>query len=193
MIPVVLDAEALKQRYQGKWRKSNAREYIVKAVLDVLLPDGFTAEITGLGAGSDEYIEGSYSSILDAFDITIYYMDRPCAFVEVTGVSSPQDAKPKLGYCVGSWKLHKAGKYNVEPMTWIAFVIDSEPTILWKSINAFNGLSVRPQKLYEDEREVYCLPRSRWKRYSDFERWLRLYGPSYANYLEKIAEGVAPW
>ena len=185
---MVLDARSLKHRYQPKWARSNARELIVKAVLDVRLPEGFRAELTGLGAGEDEYIERAYNGLLEAFDITIYYRDRPAAFIDVTGVSSPRDAKPKLGYCVGSWKLEKAKRHGVDMATWVAFVIDSEPTILWKHLRAFEKMSARPERLYGDEREVLCLPRSRWKHYSDFERWLRLYAPTYANYIQALLE-----
>ncbi|MEB3861493.1 MAG: nuclease [Desulfurococcales archaeon] len=185
---MVLDARSLKHRYQPKWSRSNARELIVKAVLDVLLPDGFEARLTGLGAGEDGYIDRTYKGLLEAFDITIYYKNRPAAFVDVTGVPSPRDAKPKLGYCVGSWKIHKAKRHGVDIATWIAFVIDSEPTILWKHIKAFEKWGIRPERLYGDEREVLCLPRSKWKHYSDFERWLRLYAPSYANYIQALLE-----
>ena len=181
--------EELKRRYQEHWARSNQRERFVKLFLDVYLPKPFKAELVGLGAGSEEYINRSYNGVLEAFDIIIYYNSRPAVFVDVTGLSSPREGKPKLGYCIGEWKLGKAVKHGVLNNTWFAFVLEDEPTILWAPAQKFQTIYAKTGKLYGDERPVRCLPRARWLRWARFKAWLVQYAPIYASYLVKAARG----
>ncbi len=173
----------LKDRYRSKWQASNKRELLVKHFLDVYLPPVFHAELTGLGAGSAEYIPRSYQGLLEAFDIVIFYEGKPAAFLDVTGVASPREALPGLGYCLGTWKLAKAEKYKVTPMSWAAFVLEDEPSILWAPYQKFKSIQAVEGRLYTDERPVRCLKRSRWLRWSRFKTWLIRYGPTYAMLL----------
>ena len=180
---MTLDAYELKRRYQDKWARSNARERFVLLFLNTFLPQGFRAELTGLGAGSSEYIERSYRGVLEAFDITILFSGEPVALVDVTGVTHPGEARPGLGYCVGEWKLDKAYRLGVERRAWAAFAIEGEPAILWAPITKFNTSIARRARLYEDEQPVRCLPRRAWHPFNrpnwstgkiPFLAWLRL-------------------
>jgi len=184
---MTLDARSLKKRYMEQWQRSNARERFVKLFLDVYLPSGYEAELVGLGAGSAEYISWSYRGLWDAFDILIRYNGRPAAFLDVTGVSSPRDAKPGIGYCVGEWKIGKARRHGILEAAWAAFVLEDEPTILWAPLAKFTTNLARKAKLYEDERPVRCLPRNRWLRWTRFRSWLVQYAPHLSKLL---ADGV---
>ncbi|BBC20946.1 nuclease [Aeropyrum globular virus 1] len=183
-----LDARDLKQRYKNKWSRSNAREQFVLAALQAYLPPGFEARLTGLGAGSSEYIEHNYKSLEEAFDITVYYMDRPVAFLDVTGVVSVLNARRAAcnGRCVGSWKLRKAEKHRVLGRVWFAWVNDQTASIYflpaaWLAQHA-EGPHVSKCRLYSDERIVYCVRPGYWKKLYNFLRWLAAYGP-VADYL----------
>ena len=159
----MLSPEELKKRYQEHWARSNQRERFVKLFLDVYLPKPFKAELTGLGAGSTDYIDRTYRGLAEAFDIAILYEDYPIAFVEVTGIEHSSMAKPGLGYCVGTWKiLDKADKLGVLDRVWIAYVIEGESTILWAPLSKFTTSKARPGKLYSDERELMCMKRRDW-------------------------------
>ena len=188
-----MDARELKRRYMERWRVSSARERFVLAFLNVYLPQGFGARFVGLGAGSSRLLDGWYRGLLDAYDIIVMFHGRPAAFVEVTGVSSPREALPGLGYCVGTWKLSKAPE-SIRPAIWFAFVIDDEPTILWMS--AFRLVSLeklglaRRARLHEDEREVVCASRARWKRFGVFKHWLAEHGVHFARLIEEHLAGV---
>ena len=175
----------LKQRYRDKWRRGNARERIVMAVLDAMLPPGYTPVLVGLGAGSDAFIPRSYRGLREAFDIAVLYdeVGAPAVLLDVTGVASPRDAKPGLGYCIGTWKLDKARQHGVLDMAWAAFVIDDEPTILWAPYKRFLAYYATKARLYRDERPVRCLRRGNWRRFSDFTTWLVVYGPAHAKAL----------
>ncbi|MCE4625838.1 MAG: hypothetical protein F7C35_08280 [Desulfurococcales archaeon] len=179
----------LKERYREQWKRSNARERFVKLFLDVYLPQGFRAELTGLGAGSSEYIDRTYSGVFEAFDIVIFYEGSPAVFLDVTGVASPREALPGLGYCLGTWKLAKAEKFKVTPMSWAAFVLEDEPSILWAPYQKFKSIQAVDGRLYNDERPVRCLKRSRWLRWARFKTWLIRYGPVYARLLREGVTG----
>ena len=155
-------ASFFKTRYRSKWKQSNARERFVKLFLDVYLPQGFEARLTGLGAGSSELIPRTYRGAREAFDITVYFNGAPVAFVEVTGIDYDKKPLEKLGYCVGEWKLEKASRHGVEDRVWIAFVVEAWSRILWAPATKFYTSLAKKAKLYEDERNVYCLPIKKW-------------------------------
>lgn len=181
----MLSPEELKQRYMQQWERGNRRERLVYLLLNTLLPDGFRAELTGLGAGENRYIDRSYGSLEEAFDITLYYHGKPCCFLDVTGVKSPRDAKPNIGYCIGEWKIEKAKKYGVIHQTWAVFVIDDELAFLFAPVKKFDTVLAKKAYLYKDERPVKCLPRARWLRWNRFKQWLIQYGPVYAKLLQQ--------
>jgi len=171
-------AVGLKERYQGKWVRSNKRERLVIEYLNDYLPFGFRAELRGLGAGSNARVDGWHSGMLDAFDIVVYYNGVPAAFIDVTGVDSVDIVRQHKcrGYCVGSWKLGKAKRYNVLEDAWIAFVVDDEPRILWLPLAYLDHLLASPHtdvcRLYRDERVVYCLSSRYWRKAARFFHWL---------------------
>ena len=175
---MVLDAGELKRRYQEKWARGNARERFVLAALNAFLPPGFTAELTGRGAGSEEYIERSFEGREEAFDITIYHGDAAVAYVDVTGVAGRGDMQRHRcnGLCVGVWKLEKASRLGLLDRAWIAFVVDEDLSIRFQSLRwlrqALEAPYTRVCRLYEDERLTYCTDTHYWKRFKAFRNWL---------------------
>ena len=190
---MVLDARQLKDRYQPKWSRSNARELMVLGMLNTVLPPRFEAVLTGLGAGSTEYIERSYRDLAEAFDIMIIdrVEERPVLFVEVTGTDrykrlSCQDRESHLK-CIGSWKLAKARRYRVTYSVWAVFVTptarDRWQHYQWLEQN-LEAPYVKTCKLEDDEREAICTPPERWVQRESFIRWFNNYWPIAAKYLE---------
>lgn len=180
-----MGAAELKERYASKWALSNAREKLVLALLEAYLPPGFSARLTGLGAGSRELIPRSYSNLLEAFDITVYYNGSPVAFVDVTGADTIGMRKSECrGRCVGEWKLEKARKHGVISRLWIAFVNDDTGSTYWLSMRWLEQHSEAPFvsrcRLYSNERFVYCVPPAYWRRLRHFLNWLTTYGRVYA-------------
>ena len=179
----MLTPEELKQRYLLEWNKGNARERFVLLFLKVYLPSFFEPRLTGLGAGSTEYIPRSYKGALEAFDITIYYEGGPLAFIEVTGLDYSKKPRKGLGYCVGEWKIDKAYKHNLQSRTWVAYVIETQSRILWAPITKFLTSHAKQAKLREDERPHRCLPLRKWHPFYKpnwergpipFLKWLQL-------------------
>ncbi len=158
----MLSLDELKQRYNADWVKSNARERFVLLYLKVYLPPVFEPRLTGLGAGSSEYIPRSYRGAGEAFDITIYFNGLPVAYVEVTGLDYDKRPKKGLGYCVGEWKIDKAYKHRLQDRTWVAYVLETQSRILWAPITKFLTSLAKLGKLYEDERPHRCLPIQKW-------------------------------
>lgn len=189
-----MDARELKRRYMEKWRRSNARELYVLYGLRAFLPEPFKVRLTGLGAGSDSYIERSYQGLEEAFDITVYYDGRPCCFVDVTGVESVSDVRMHScrGYCVGSWKLAKARKLGVVEAVWVALVVEEDWRVLWLPLRLLDAWEsgdapwLSRCRLYEDERESLCLESSRWKRFKHFKQWLLSYAPYHARRISEL-------
>ena len=190
---MVLDARQLKDRYQGKWSKSNARELMVLGMLNTVLPKRFEARLTGLGAGSTEYIPESYRDLLEAFDIAIFDLEtgNPVLLVEVTGADSYkelgcQDRESHLK-CIGSWKLAKARRYRVSYSVWAVFITpagrDRWQHYLWLERN-LEAPYVKRCRLYNDERELLCTPPGRWVKRESFIRWFNNYWAIAAKYLE---------
>ena len=177
-----MDARALKERYQARWKQSNARERFVALALNAYLPRPWRAELTGLGAGSEDYIDRSYGSLEEAFDITVYYDTTPVAYVDVTGAASVADVRRHEcpGFCVGSWKLEKCRRYGVCRRAWVAFVVDEDLRVLWLPLAWLEAHLEAPFvtecRLYSDERTVYCTDSSRWKRFRHFRQWLTQVG-----------------
>ena len=175
---MTLDARELKERYREKWAKSNARERFVLAALNAFLPRPWHAELTGLGAGSDEYVDAVYSSPMDAFDITLYHGGTPIAWVDVTGVESSESMKRHEcpGRCVASWKMRKAREFRVVDRLWFAFVVDENLAVYWLSARWLDQHIEAPIvtecRLYRDERTVYCASPAYWKRFKHFKNWL---------------------
>ena len=181
-----LSPTELKRRYMERWARSNARERFVVLALNAYLPRPWRAELTGLGAGSDQYIPGSYTGPGDAFDITVYYNDVPVAYVDVTGVESSDAMKRHecMGRCVASWKMRKARKFKVIDRLWFAFVVDENLAVYWLSARWLDqhleAPSITECRLYRDERTVYCIPPAYWKRFRSFRNWLLHYALAYA-------------
>ncbi len=190
---MVLDARSLKHRYQPKWSKSNARELMILGMLNTVLPPRFEAVLTGLGAGSTEYIERSYRDLAEAFDIMIIDRDeeRPVLFIEVTGAGSYKElgcqGQEHHLKCVGSWKLAKARRYRVSYSVWAVFITptgrDRWQHYQWLVQN-LEAPYVKRCKLYNDERELLCTPPGRWVKRESFIRWFNNYWPVAARYLE---------
>jgi len=185
----MLDAYALKHRYSGKWLYANAREYYILSLVNLALPAiikklmertrlgtlktylakaRVEARLTGLGAGSTEYLDRTYSGLEEAFDITVYVDGDPCCWVDATGVELVDDLKEGLGYCAATWKLRKAKKYEVLDRTWFAFVINETGTakFLRASWLAYHLEAESPRvttaRLREDEREAACTSPRNW-------------------------------
>ena len=178
-----------KRRYSNHWIYSNARELYVLSLINLKLHSiiegvkrrtrsslvrvflektPVRAELVGLGAGSTEYIPEYYHGLRDAFDIAILVGSEPCCWIDPTGVVFPEDLKPGLGYCVGTWKLEKAAKYKVVDRTWFAFVVNDRGTArfikaswLYNQVQA-ESPRVTIAKLWEDERPVVCTSPKNW-------------------------------
>ena len=167
-----------KQRYQEKWPTSNKRERLVLGYLEDYLPPDFTPRLVGLGAGQSTRIEYWHRGVEDAFDIAVLYKGGIAAYIDVTGVDSLETIKKHKckGYCVASWKHYKARKYNILDIAWTAFVIDDEPRILWLPFSYLDHLLASPHaevcRLYQDEKQVYCLPSRYWRKARRFFTWL---------------------
>ena len=174
----MMDAYGLKRRYMGKWARANAREHLVAHALIAYLPEAFEVRLTGLGAGRTDYIERSYASLEEAFDITVYYNGKPAAFLNVTGVADSTSARLAKcnGRCVGSWKLAKASKLGVTNRTWIAWVNDESASMYFLPLAWLEHYREAPFvakcRFYEDERVVYCVPPQYRKRLRHFLAWL---------------------
>ncbi len=183
-----MDARELKRRYMEKWRRSNARERFVVAALNAYLPSPWRAELTGLGAGVDDYIPRGYSRPEDAFDITIYYSGEPVAWVEVTGVPSSKDMRlhPCRGLCVGSWKLAKAREFNVVERLWFAFVVDENLSIRWLPARLLAQWEEAEApwlsrcRLRKDENTAVCVDGGYWRKFRSFKQWLLNHGLALA-------------
>jgi hypothetical protein len=179
----------MKERYRGEWSVANARELYVLSLVNLALPvvierlksrTGDTkvrvyldkariyAKLTGLGAGTSEFISRSYSGIMEAFDITVLVDDEPCCWVDATGVASVDELKPGLGYCAATWKLQKAKKYRVLDRTWFAFVINETGTVKFLRAGwlAYQLEAESPRvwlaKLYQDENMIACANPRNW-------------------------------
>ncbi len=182
---MTLDARQLKRRYREQWARSNARERFVALALNAFLPRPWRAELTGLGAGVDDYIPRSYTRPEDAFDITLYYDNTPAVWVEVTGVPSSDDMRrhPECrGLCVGVWKLRKAREFRVVERLWFAFVVDESWSVRWLPARLLDLWErgeapwLQRCRLRGDEREALCADGGRWKRFRHFRQWLLNYG-----------------
>ncbi len=158
----MLSLDELKQRYMQQWIKSNAREHFVLLYLKTFLGREFKPVLTGLGAGSSEYVGRAYRGLLEAFDITIFFNDLPLAFVEVTGLDMDKKPLEKLGYCVGIWKIDKAYRHRVADRTWIAYVLEAQSRILWAPITKFTTSKASKGYLRRDEQEYRCLRAKDW-------------------------------
>ena len=179
--------KGLKERYGDKWPVSVLRERLVLAYLNMFLPRGFRAVLVGFGAGSVGRIDGGYNGLGDAFDIAVFFHGDPVALVDVTGFTHRSVKKKRLGYCAGEWKLlDKAERYGVLDRLWIAFVVEGESTILWAPATKFLTDQATPARLYEDEREVLCLPREKWHPF-DNPKWDGKGKIPFKTWLEKMA------
>ena len=192
----MLSPEELKRRYMEQWERSNARERFVALALNAYLPRPWRAELTGLGAGVDDYIPRSYSRPEDAFDITVYYGDRPVAWVEVTGVPSSSDMRRHpacRGLCVGLWKLRKAREFRVVERLWFAFVVDESWSVRWLPAKQLDYWEqgeapwLQRCRLRRDERTALCTEPHRWRRYRTFQYWLTRYALLLTNITQSQA------
>ena len=169
---------SLKGRYKPKWKDSNRREQLVLRALEIYLPGPYRPVLSGLGAGSQEFIQRSYNGLPEAFDITVLYHGYPVAYIDVTGVEKLRRGSVRCsGYCVGSWKLEKCRRYGVCDRTWIAFVVDESWRISWMPMERLESIVAGGRasecRLYRDERAVYCSPPSSWLKWWNFVFWLR--------------------
>ncbi len=165
---------SLKQRYRGKWRQGNRRETAALCLLSNLLPPGYKAVLTGLGAGSSEYLESSYTDAYTAFDITVFHNSAPVAWIDVTGMETP--SRKCRGWCVGSWKLVKGKSLGVLDRLWFIFIDSSRMRLGFRyaprvEADTGNGRA-SICRLYRDEDPVICMPPRSWADYSAFKRWL---------------------
>jgi hypothetical protein len=173
-----LDTRELKERYRGEWPDSVRREYLVLAMLNIFLPRRFRARLTGVGAGSTEYVEDRYRDPYTAFDITVYNNGRPIAWVDVTGVVSSEKMREHHcnGRCVGSWKMRKAREFRVVDRLWFAFVVDDNLAVYWLPAEWLDQMIEAPFvakcHLRKRERLAYCLDSHYWKRFRHFKNWL---------------------
>jgi hypothetical protein len=162
----------LKERYE--WSSSSKRERLLLVILQGYLPEPYDVELTGLGAGLNERVEGKYTDAENAFDITIYCNGIPVAYVDVTGVRDSKELKVKQGYCVGSWKISKAREFKVADRVWFAFVRYEDARVYFVKLDKIARLG-RRVKLVEDENDYICLERSKWTGIAGFARWLTSY------------------
>ena len=165
-------AELLKQRFRHRWPSGVRRELIVLNILNILLPRGFRAVFTGVGSGIARYVNENYDNPLNAFDITVFNEQyEPMAFIEVTGVDRSQDMQKKKGLCIGSWKVFKAEKFNVQDMVWYVHVVTDRVSLRFINYNMLKKHSTFT-KLEGLPGTYYCCNQSRWGSIKDFLRWL---------------------
>ena len=173
-----LDAQRLKRRYSSKWRVSARRELAVLNLLNILLPDGFVAIAAGLGTGTTDYLDRSYGSPLDAFDIVVLRGGEVVAYIDVTGFWSERQAKTINNgkeLCVGAWKLWKAQRFGILDKAWIVHVADKRVSLRWLPLAALEG-NRHTARLVHGERPYYCLPQQQWRDTSAFTKWLQARG-----------------
>ncbi|ALL00129.1 Viral/Archaeal nuclease [Pyrodictium delaneyi] len=171
---MALDARQLKARYQQKWRIAARRELAVLNLLNILLPDGYVAIAAGLGTGTTDFIDRSYGSPLDAFDLVVLRGMDAVAFIDVTGFWSEQAARTVNGgkeLCVGAWKLWKAQRFGLLDRAWIVHVADKRVSLRWLPLAALEA-EKHMARLVHGERPYYCLPQQKWRDTSAFIRWL---------------------
>jgi len=171
---VTLDARALKQRYSAKWRLAARRELAVLNLLNILLPEGYVAVAAGLGTGTTDYLDASYGSPLDAFDIVVLRNGEITAYIDVTGFWSESKAKTINSgkeLCVGAWKLWKAQRFGIVDRAWIVHVADKRVSLRWLPLTVLEA-EKHIARLVHGERPYYCLPQQKWKDTSAFIRWL---------------------
>ena len=172
-----LDAARLKKRYSSKWRLAARREQLVVWLLNryYMLPSmGYVAILSGLGSGTADYLPRSYSSAEEAFDIIVASTRtwKPVAFIDATGVASPQELQEHKGLCVGLWKLWKAEKHGLEKhRVWIVHVEDDGPRLRWQQLSILEEQGTK-HKLRRDERPLLCLDPRKWKPTQAFIKWL---------------------
>ncbi len=170
----MLDARALKARYQSKWRLAARRELAVLNLLNILLPDGYVAIAAGLGTGTTDLIDRSYGSPLDAFDLVVLRGMDVVAYVDVTGFWDERQARSVNGgkeLCVGAWKLWKARKFGVVDRAWIVHVADKRVSLRWLPLAALDA-EKHVARLVPGERPYYCLPQQKWRDTGSFLKWL---------------------
>ena len=172
----------LKRRYGSRRVDGVRRELFVLNWLNIMLPSEYMAVFTGVGAGDSSYTPGTYTGVLDKWDIAVYH--RPTmsvrAFIDVTGYSDPRRARVDSQRCVLSVKLKVATVQGVLDRLWFAHFTDTKHLLLMMKADRLqqlveNGTAER-RWLYSDENPVYCLPSRYWVEPYKFLEWLQAQG-----------------
>ena len=168
-------AKQLKHVFADRWRYGVKRELLVLNILNILLPRGFVAILTGIGSGSNIYVEASYDNPLNAFDIVVFNEEyEPVAFIDVTGVRDARSYDKGKGLCVGSWKLYKSEKYGIQDRTWFIHVLDDRVSLRFINYNMMkkHGKLHRLHEGYGVEGQFHCCDSKYWVSPKEFIKWL---------------------
>ncbi len=170
----------LKKRYRRKWRVSLRRELLTYNILNILLePYDFMIVFSGIGSGTADYVDESYSNPVNAFDfIVLNENGEVVAYLDVTGYSDYREAKGDTKPCILLPKLWKAEEFNITDKVWFIHFVDSRISLRFIRATALRKYldqnKAELRKLLHGERPYICIDQKYWQEPKDFIRWLLL-------------------